>query len=90
MPAFSIRVHGRVQGVFFRQGTADEARALGIGGWVRNCPDGCVEALIQGEDEPLQAMLAWLHRGPSAARVDSVDVHEAAVDSTISGFSVRF
>lgn len=88
--AVTVRVVGRVQGVFFRQGTVDEARSLGLSGWVRNCPDGCVEAFVQGEEPPLQAMLAWLKQGPPAARVDAIDVHDAVVDEQLSDFSVRY
>jgi acylphosphatase len=88
--AVSVRVIGRVQGVFFRQSTVDEARERGIYGWVRNCPDGSVEAFVQGEEKALQAMLAWLKHGPPAARVDAIDVRDAAVDDTLTGFAVRY
>ena len=69
-----VRVHGRVQGVFFRAETRDRARSLGLGGWVRNCPDGTVEAVFEGERERVESMVGWCGRGPSGARVDGVDV----------------
>lgn len=67
-------VRGRVQGVFFRASTQREARRLGLAGWVRNRPDGAVEVCVEGEEEALKELLAWAHRGPTAARVERVDV----------------
>ena len=85
MIARHVRVTGRVQGVFFRQSTSDRARELGIAGWVRNCPDGSVEAHVEGEEQAVQSMLDWLHQGPPAARVESVEVSERA-PRDLSGF----
>ena len=65
-------VRGRVQGVFFRAETRDRARSLGLSGWVRNAPDGSVEAVFEGDRERIESMLAWCRRGPSLARVDDV------------------
>ena len=70
-----VRVRGRVQGVFFRVETRDRARSLGLAGWVRNCSDGSVEAVFQGEPERVQSMVDWCGRGPSGASVASVDVN---------------
>ena len=70
-----VRVRGRVQGVFFRVEIRDRARSLGLVGWVRNCSDGSVEAVFQGEPERVQSMVDWCGRGPSGASVDSVDVN---------------
>jgi len=67
-------VHGRVQGVFFRGAMQDEAERLGVTGWVRNRPDRTVEAEAQGERAVLDALIAWAHHGPPAARVTRVDV----------------
>jgi acylphosphatase len=69
-----VRVQGRVQGVFFRVETRDRARSLGLAGWVRNCADGTVEAVFEGDPERVQSMVDWCSRGPSGARVDDVDV----------------
>jgi acylphosphatase len=66
-----------VQGVFFRAETSDRARSLGLAGWVRNCPDGTVEAVFEGESERVQSMVDWCGRGPSGASVDGVDVEWA-------------
>ena len=73
-----VRVEGRVQGVGFREACVHEARSLGIAGWVRNRPDGSVEALLQGPAEAVARMLDWLHRGPPAARVTRVQASPAA------------
>ncbi len=83
-----VRVRGRVQGVFFRVETRDRARSLGLAGWVRNCPDGTVEAVFEGEDEDVARRVEFCRRGPSGARVDSVDVYEEAPDG-VTAFSVR-
>lgn len=69
-----VRVHGRVQGVFFRAETRDRARSLGLAGWVRNCPDGSVEAVFEGDRARVQSMVDWCGRGPSGASIDSLDV----------------
>ena len=70
-----VRVRGRVQGVFFRVEARDRARSLGLSGWVRNCSDGSVEAVFEGDGERVQSMVDWCGRGPSGASVDSVDVN---------------
>jgi acylphosphatase len=73
-----VTISGRVQGVGFRYALADEARARGLGGWVRNRRDGTVEALLAGLEAEIDAVIAWAHRGPPAARVTSVAVEPAA------------
>jgi acylphosphatase len=60
--------------VGFRYEARSRAQSLGVAGWVRNLPDGSVEAIFEGEDDPVEAMVAWSRRGPWSARVDSVDV----------------
>ena len=69
-----VTVRGLVQGVYFRVETEARARSLGVGGWVRNCPDGSVEAVFEGEEEAVERMVEWCRRGPRGARVDSLDV----------------
>jgi len=72
------RVHlwiaGRVQGVFFRASTMDKARELGLAGWVRNNPDGSVEVVAEGPRDVVEELVAWSHKGPRHAVVDSVEV----------------
>ncbi|MBI2384332.1 MAG: acylphosphatase [Gammaproteobacteria bacterium] len=65
-------VSGRVQGVYFRQTTVNEAQKLRLSGWVLNLPDGRVEGVACGEPEALEKLRLWLHRGPPAAQVESV------------------
>jgi acylphosphatase len=69
-----VRVRGRVQGVYFRAETQLRAEAAGVSGWVRNAPDGSVEAVFEGDPGPVEHLIAWCRRGPSGARVDGVDV----------------
>jgi acylphosphatase len=69
-----VRIHGRVQGVFFRAETRSRARSLGLSGWVRNCPDGSVEAVFEGEAERVESMVDWCARGPSGASVEHIDL----------------
>ena len=69
-----VVVRGRVQGVFFRAETRDRARSLDLAGWVRNNPDGTVEAVFEGDRDRIDSILAWCRRGPALARVDGVDV----------------
>lgn len=80
-------VAGRVQGVFFRQSAAGEARRLGLRGWVCNRPDGCVEGVARGELPALVQFRDWLRQGPPAARVD--DLRWEPSDETPQGFEVR-
>jgi len=83
-----VRVTGRVQGVFFRAWAREQAEALGVSGWVRNCPDGRVEAHVEGEEQPVEQMIAHFRRGPPAAQVEDVrlwDVEPCEFD----GFEVR-
>jgi acylphosphatase len=81
-------VRGRVQGVWFRQSTADEAHVLGVAGWVRNRPDGSVEAVFEGSPAAVERALDYVRTGPPRAEVTSVDVtrEEPAGES---GFVVR-
>ncbi len=69
-----VKIYGRVQGVFFRANTKEMAEKLGIKGWVRNMPDGSVEAVFEGENEAVEQIIEWCHHGPPMARVEKVDV----------------
>jgi acylphosphatase len=83
-----VIVSGNVQGVGFRYYTEAQAGTLGVGGYVRNRPDGAVEAEIEGDDDAVERMLAWLHTGPRSANVQSVQVTELAENGE-AGFSIR-
>jgi acylphosphatase len=77
-----VRVTGRVQGVFYRAWAQGEARELDISGWIRNCPNGSVEAHLSGEEGNVTRMIERLQRGPSNARVDDIEIEEVAPDGT--------
>ncbi len=79
-----LRIHGRVQGVGFRESLRWEAERLGVTGWVRNRRDGTVEAAIDGAPDALRALLEWCRAGPPGARVTSLEVAE--IDGAFSGF----
>ena len=83
-----VRITGRVQGVFFRAWTAEQARALGVAGWVRNAPDGSVEAHLQGDRWAVQRLIELLHRGPPSAEVDEVIEEESELGPNLE-FVVR-
>ena len=70
----SLIVRGRVTGVYFRAAAQREAKRLGITGWVKNRNDGSVELLAEGEEDAIKEIMSWAHHGPSAARVEQVDV----------------
>jgi acylphosphatase len=72
-----VRVTGRVQGVFFRAWTQGQARELQISGWIRNCPDGSVEAHLGGEEDAVTEMIARMRQGPSNAQIEDVSVEDA-------------
>lgn len=73
-------IHGRVQGVFFRDSMRREAQRLGIAGWVRNRDDGTVEAAVQGDPADVDIIVRWAHRGPDHAHVEHVEIepHEGS------------
>ena len=68
-----LQIYGRVQGVFFRQSTMEMARGIGLTGRVRNCPDGTVAAIFEGESDRVRQAVGWCEQGPPAARVDRVE-----------------
>ena len=81
-------ISGRVQGVSYRASTVDEARRLGVVGWVRNRPDGSVELEAEGPDDAIAALLAWCKDGPPAARVDRVVTEALPATGDERAFSV--
>lgn len=85
-----VIISGRVQGVFFRASARDEARRLGVNGWVRNLPNGDVEALLEGEKKAVAQMLLWCHKGPPYAIVDKVDASYEPFIGDQQGFRVVY
>jgi acylphosphatase len=69
-----VVIQGRVQGVFFRAETRERARSLGLTGWVRNQPDGSVEAVFEGSRDRIESIIGWCRHGPRLAEVDDVSV----------------
>ncbi len=85
-----VIIEGRVQGVFFRQHTQEEAFRLGVKGWVKNRRDGRVEAVFEGEQERVDQIIQWCHRGPSEARVAQVHVTLENYTGEFEDFSVTY
>ncbi|MFB6217279.1 MAG: acylphosphatase [Candidatus Aenigmatarchaeota archaeon] len=84
-----VYVSGRVQGVTFRASTRRKARELNIDGWVRNLDDGRVEAVFEGDEDSVKEIVEWCKEGPSAARVDDVEIEwEDFVGE--QGFDIRY
>ncbi|HET8628599.1 MAG TPA: acylphosphatase [Thermomicrobiales bacterium] len=81
-------IAGRVQGVYFRDSTRKRAELAGVTGWVRNRPDGRVEALFEGEEEAVRGLIAWCHTGPPHARVADVAVEWEQPTGEFGRFSI--
>ena len=77
-----LRLSGRVQGVFFRESMYRESIRLSVNGWVRNCRDGTLEAILQGEHTNVAALITWANRGPPAAQVDKIEVTDGTGEFT--------
>lgn len=84
-----VVVSGSVQGVFYRSEARERARERGVAGWVRNLPDGRVEAVFEGPDEAVDAMVGWCREGTPMARVDDVEVAREEPEG-LEGFEIRF
>jgi acylphosphatase len=84
-----VIIRGRVQGVYFRASAVYEAQNLGLTGWVRNCRDGSVEALAEGDRNKVEAWIAWCGRGPSGARVEKVEIQWLAYAGEFQAFQIK-
>jgi len=83
-----VVVHGRVQGVFFRDSTRRRAQAAGVAGWVANRPDGTVEAVLEGDADAVESLVRWLRDGPRGADVERVEVEDGEPEG-LTGFDIR-
>lgn len=83
-------VHGRVQGVFFRDYTKRQAEYLGLNGWVRNLPDRTVETVFEGNGEKVAEMIQWLYTGSPNSDVTGVDIKEDELQNKPLGFTIRY
>jgi acylphosphatase len=83
-------VSGCVQGVFFRAETQSQALRLHLKGWVRNTPDGRVKIVIEGDEDDVQRMIAWCHKGPHLANVRGVDYHEEPFQDAFDDFQIVY
>jgi acylphosphatase len=83
-----VVVHGRVQGVFFRDTVRRMAQSRGVAGWVRNTPEGAVEAAFEGDTEAVEALIAFAHEGPRGAAVERAEVVEEEPED-LPGFEIR-
>lgn len=84
-----VLVSGRVQGVYFRGSTRERAEAQGLSGWIRNLPDGRVEAVFEGRPEAVRDLISWCETGPPAARVEDVSTEPEQPTGNPTGFEVR-
>jgi acylphosphatase len=85
-----LRIHGRVQGVGYRFSAVDEARRLGLRGWVRNTPDGAVELVAEGSEANLRRLATWCRSGPPGARVTGVDESREMAVGEFTEFGIRY
>jgi acylphosphatase len=90
MTRVKLVIRGRVQGVFFRQSTKEMAERLGLTGWAKNCPDGSVAAVFEGEKQSVEAAITWCRQGPPAARVSDLEVDWQEFREEFSDFSIRY
>jgi len=86
---FHIFVSGRVQGIFFRENTKKKAQKLRITGWVRNLPDGRVEAVLEGEKDKIEELVNWARKGPGFAKVDGLEVMPEECQGEFDNFEIR-
>jgi acylphosphatase len=84
-----VRISGQVQGVFFRDSTRQKAEELNLAGWVKNLPDGRVEAVFEGPPDRVREMISWCEEGPQHASVENVDTDFEDADDDFQGFEIR-
>lgn len=90
MQTVHLKIQGRVQGVGYRYSTHKKATSLQLKGWVRNCSDGSVEALFQGEPPSIEEIIRWCHHGPSGAIVHEIQAQVLSNEELFQEFSIRY
>ena len=85
-----VKIHGKVQGVWFRASTKQKAEQLGLTGWVRNTENGCVEAVFEGEEKQIKQILNWCHMGPPLSKVEKVETKNQTVTNGFEGFKIKY
>ena len=90
MKRVHVFISGSVHGVFFRANTRDKAKALNLKGFVRNLPDGRVEAVFEGADEDVEKIIDFCRKGPFGARVENVEVKEEKYKAEFEDFEIRY
>ncbi|MEZ4272417.1 MAG: acylphosphatase [Myxococcota bacterium] len=88
MARVNVIIEGRVQGVFYRASTLEQAQSLNLKGWVKNLPEGAVEVVAEGPRYALEGLLAWCHNGPAGARVDHVSTRWETYRDEFSTFMI--
>lgn len=83
-----LRIEGRVQGVYFRASTVQQAKRMGLTGWVMNCPDGSVEVVAEGPRPNIDELIAWCHQGPPGAIVNQVSLRYEAYKGEFERFGI--
>jgi len=83
-------ISGRVQGVCYRANTREMAAELGLSGWVRNCPDGKVEAVFEGTSEKVDMAISWCRQGPPSAMVTGLEIHHEEPEEDYTGFKIKY
>ena len=89
MRRVKILASGRVQGVYFRMFTQNKAKQFGIKGYARNLPDGRVEIIAEADNNSIEKLIQWCHKGPVTARVDHVEMTELESDEVFTSFEIR-
>lgn len=89
MKQLHIKIHGRVQGVFFRDFACKIAEMYGVDGTVKNMPDGSLDIVVQGDDEAVDEFLQDMREGPAGAKIEKVDVEEMDIEEEFDGFSKK-
>jgi acylphosphatase len=88
--AVSVIISGKVQGVWFRANTKEKADQIGVVGWVRNNPNGCVEAFFQGPEGIIQEMIGWCYKGPALALVKDLKIEKREPLDSLKDFQIKY